>query len=277
MTISKRWMVGLLLAMSVLLTATGTSASSAAPPAYKAKFLIPAYFYPSGVKWQNMCSALRAHGYLATLIMNPNNGPGAGLDTNYTAALTFCHQRPNPQRIVGYVDTAYGTRSAALVKSDIDRYYGWYAVDGVFFDQMSNNSGTKPYYLDLYNYVRTKSAGAVIIGNPGVPASTGWQLSTPRVADLLVVFEGSAKNYVAWTPPAWITGVGSPSYAQFAHLVYGSGPTAYPLETSGLPPSVKRVCSVSTAKKAGYIDVTPDLLPNPWDTVPNLLGMMSFC
>jgi hypothetical protein len=280
MTISKRWMARLVLAMTVLLVATGTPVSSAAPPAYRSNFLIPAYFYPSGSKWQDMCASLRSYVIRAALIMNPDSGPGARRDNNYTTAITSCHIGPYSQQIIGYVDTAYGARSAAIVKADIDKYYAWYAVNGIFFDQMSNNSATKPYYLDLYNYVNSKAASALVVGNPGVPASTAWQLTAPPVVGLLVVFEGSAKDYVAWTPPAWITAIGSPSYARFAHLVYGSGPTSYPVERPGLTPSVKRICNVSTAKKGGYMDVTPDNLvpvPNPWDSLPNLAGMKSYC
>lgn len=277
MSISKRSMARLVIAMTVLLCVTGTTAS-AAPPAYRSNFLIPAYFYPSGTKWQDMCASLRLNIIRAVVIMNPSSGPGSARDNNYTTAITSCHTGTYSQRVIGYVDTAYAGRSARLVKADIDTYYRWYAVDGIFFDQMSNDSATKPYYLDLSNYVKSKAANHMVVGNPGAPASTAWQLTAPRAVDLLVVFEGSAKDYVAWTPPTWITAIGSPSYARFAHLVYGSGPTSYPVESPGLTPSVKRICSLSTAKKGGYMDVTPDkLVPNPWDSPPNLAGMKSYC
>ena len=31
---------------------------------------------------------------------------------------------------------------------------------------------------------------------------------------------------------------------------------------------MRQVCASSKAKNAGYMYVTPDVLPNPWDTLP---------
>ena len=33
-------------------------------------------------------------------------------------------------------------------------------------------------------------------------------------------------------------------------------------------PAMRQVCTSSKAKNAGYVYVTPDVLPNPWDTLP---------
>jgi len=55
------------------------------------------------------------------------------------------HQRPACGRgkVLGYVDTRNGTRAINLVKADIDNWYGWYSIDGIFFDQMAATTGLR--------------------------------------------------------------------------------------------------------------------------------------
>ena len=78
-------------------------------------------------------------------------------------------------------------------------------IDGIFLDEMSNNQATRIYYAWLYQYIRGKPGPHAVIGNPGAAAPSAWQLTTP-VADAIVVFEGSAAAYAAWSPPSWVRG-----------------------------------------------------------------------
>ena len=151
--------------------------------------------------------------------------------------------------------TSYGARSLTTVRAEIDAYYAFYpGIDGIFLDEMSNNQATRIYYAWLYQYIRGKPGPHAVIGNPGAAAPSAWQLTTP-VADAIVVFEGSAAAYAAWSPPSWVRGRVA---STISNLVY-----ATPNETT-----MRQVCASSKAKNAGYMYVTPDVLPNPWDTLP---------
>lgn len=206
---------------------------------------VPAYFYP-GSLWTQMENAAPTVGLA---IVNPNSGPGVVQDPNYVAQIG--HTRAAGIVVVGYVYTSYGTRSASAVQADVDAYYTWYGVDGIFFDEVSTNCADQPYYAGLNAYVKTMGGQALTILNPGtlIPecfASAG---------DILLNFEDTYANYLAWTPMGWETGY-PPS--RFWHLVHGTSP-AHMLDAIAL----------SKTRNAGWVYITPDGLPNPWDTLPS--------
>lgn len=185
-------------------------------------------------------------------VMNPASGPGAAVNSDWTAVSN--HARGSGHRVLGYVDTAYAARPLADVATDLDRYYAWYGVDGVFLDQFSNNAADKPYCQSVYALAKAKAATVLVVGNPGVTATTDWQLKNPgRSADLLVNFEGDAATYLTWTPPAWVNGYAA---SFFAHLVHGCA-------VADLPTVIAR----SRTTRAGYRYITDDVMPNPWDTL----------
>jgi hypothetical protein len=201
---------------------------------------VPAYFSPRGSLCKETADAIYNGLTTAVLVMNPNSGPGT--DENpitdadkaaYLEAMDYCQHRR--QSVIGYVNTRERDGSVIpfeTVRRDIDEYYKdykaawvwrlirwpdrwfrWFhrGIDGIFFDQMSNSAGTRDHYRSLYNHVKGKSSRALVVGNPGIPAANAWQLTTPIVADILVVFEGphakagpsdSATAYEDWLPPS---------------------------------------------------------------------------
>lgn len=219
--------------------------------------LVPAYFYPdwwnTPNNWTRMCDAMNRTRGASTAIMNPASGPGAAANSDYAQAIAGCHTRG--QHVIGYVHTSYGARALAIVRSEIDAYFAFYpGIDGIFLDEMSNDSATRAYYRSLYQYIRGKPGPHEVIGNPGAAAASAWQLTTP-VADTVVVFEGTAAAYVSWSPPSWVR---SRVASTISNLVYATSD-----ETT-----MRQACSSSKAKNAGYMYVTDDVLPNPWDTLP---------
>jgi hypothetical protein len=219
--------------------------------------LVPAYFYPdwwnTSNDWSRTCDAMNMTGGASTVVMNPVGGPGAAVNPDYAQALGHCHAVG--QHVVGYVHTSYGSRPLAGVRADIDAFYALYpSIDGIFVDEMSTDPATRSYYQSIYADIRGKPGVHQVVGNPGGTPSTSWQLTTP-VADILVVFEGTAAQYLDWTPPAWIHGAVA---SQMSHLVY-----ATPNEAT-----MRQVCARSKTLNAGNMYVTDDGLPNPWDTLP---------
>jgi hypothetical protein len=210
--------------------------------------LVPAYFYP-GESWTRMCSTLSA-GSIASA--NPSSGPGTDANPDYAGAISDCRTRG--VGVVGYVYTSYGARAMSAVKADVDAYFSRYSVSGIFFDEASNDSATQAYYASLYQYVHAKSAGPLtVVTNPGAAAETAWQLDG-GTSDVVTVFEGTPTQFAAWTPPAWIAGRSATSLAS---IVYAAGSAA-----------MQSTCTRAKSLNIGWTYVTPDVLPNPFDTLP---------
>jgi Spherulation-specific family 4 len=220
------------------------------------RLLIPAYFYPSGSQWQEMCDALDDRGIEAVIVMNPASGPGTVADSTYAAVLDYCLSKR--QQVIGYIDTDYRERNLALVKAEVEQFYALYpGIAGVFLDQVSNEPrrAVKTYYRKLYRHIKDTRPDALVVGNPGVPALTPWQVRGGGIADILCVFEMPAAEYADWSPPNWVA---SRDAATFAQLVYGTGDAN----------DTASVCAATVEKNAGWIYVTQGLMPNPWAAPP---------
>jgi hypothetical protein len=248
----------------IALTAVNARLAVAQAPVSNQHQLVPAYFFPAGTDstnpWHVMCRGMNVSGGPSTAIMNPSSGPGTAKNPPYTEAISYCHGKM--QHVIGYVHTSYGFRALGDVIKDIDTYYSLYPVDGIFVDEMDNcdicllptGMSEKTYYGRIYTHVKQKSSGrGDVVGNPGSAASTAWQIDSP-VADKLVVFEGTRASYADWSPPAWVM---SRSASKFSHLVHASSGAYRP-----------QVCDSSRSRNAGFVYVTDDVLPNPWDRLP---------
>jgi hypothetical protein len=233
---------------------------------YPQRLLIPAYFSATNGKWQTTCDALVQRRATATLVMNPDSGPGVGTDADYQRAMDYCHARG--QTVIGYVTTDHANRPVDDVTADIDRWYEFYpGLRGVFLDEMSNHEDddSRAYYSELHRLVKQRSPRHQVVGNPGIAAATPWQVTTP-VVDVLVVFEGpfrrqrrndAAMPYQEWRPPSWVV---SHRPGSFAHIVYESPDAA----------TTRAICVASWRdRNAGWIYVTPDGRPNPFDEIPD--------
>jgi hypothetical protein len=180
--------------------------------------MVPAYFAPSsGRDWNALDYAAARVPLIA--IMNPDSGPGAGRDpahAAYVQALANLHHAGG--RAIGYVHTSYGARPLASVQTDIDSWLSFYAMDGFFIDEMTDDDNTNhlAYYAALYRYIKAKDARYRVTGNPG--ANTRPEYLTAPAADSLVIFENDQTNYPSFRPSPWVTRYPAQS---FVHLVYG--------------------------------------------------------
>lgn len=222
--------------------------------------LVPGYFPPNwwagfpASQW-DLFAEYAQHGQDGAgsiAVMNPASGPGTAVNSDWTAVSNKA--RACGHRVLGYVDTNYATRPLGDVTADIDRYYAWYGVDGVFLDRFFNGSDSakRSYCQTVYAAARAKAAPVLVVGNPGAADATDWQLkAATKAADLLCVFEGTQATYATWSPPAWTA---SYPASAFAHLVYAC---------TDLPAAIAR----SRTLRAAYRYFTADDMPNPWDTL----------
>ncbi len=207
---------------------------------------VPAYFSP-GSYWTQMD---RAHPPLQIAVMNPGNGPGAKRDPRYAAAVHAAESAGIT--VLGYVYTRYAKRSLSAVEADVDAYYRWYHVHGIFFDQASTNCAHEPYYASLNAFVKAKGGLAKTVLNPGTRTSRCYT----RAADILLTFEGSYSRYVgSYSQPKWVSGY-PPS--RFWHVIYATPDRA----------ALARAIALSEQRHAGYVYATPLQLPNPYDALP---------
>lgn len=216
--------------------------------------LVPSYFDPtdSAADWTRMANA--ATRVSLTAIMNPNSGPGAGVDSGYIGAISSMHASGG--RVIGYVSTDYTNRTLANVEADVDRYLSWYPnLDGIFFDEMTDDANATHvnYYATLYSYVKSKGATLRVVTNPGISVAQNYFTTT--VTDTVCTFESNT-GYAGATPPAWTTNYPA---ARFYNLPYNVATSATMLTD----------LSLAQSRRVGNIYVTDDSGANPWDTLPS--------
>ena len=211
---------------------------------------VPAFFAP-GRLWSQVDSAVPT---LRLVVVNPASGPGPAYDESYGSVVRTAKKRGIT--VVGYVDTNYGARGLSAVKSEVDKYYSWYHVNGIFFDRASTDCALAvapmSYYATLNAYVKAKSGAARTILNPGRQTNECFLAD----ADILLTFEGSDAEYInGYSAPAWVAKY---SASHFWHVIYAAvGASA-----------MARAVRLSKQRGAGFVYVTPDGLPSPYDTLP---------
>jgi hypothetical protein len=207
--------------------------------------MIALYTYP-GSTWDAVAQAKLAHPSVPVVaIINPNNGPGSSRDANYVSGIQELHNAGVV--VLGYDATGYASNSASSVKSLMNTWKSLYTIDGIFFDEMANWSGPESYYSDLTSYA--KSLGyTMTVGNPGtdtIPSYVG-------TVDNLMIYENPGLPPIS-ALQGWHT-----SYAKsnFSMIAFGVS-------------SLSQSFITSASSNVGYLYITTDVLPNPYDSVPS--------
>jgi hypothetical protein len=204
------------------------------------------------------------------VIFNPASGPGSSRDPNYltdsgTGPLTDLRSAGGIMH--GYVATSFGSRPLVDVQSDIDAYLtGIYAgfIDGIFFDEMSNDLANVAYYQQLQSYVKGISPVLATFGNPGTTFVTNPLGQATYSADdyinsldTIVVFENSASEYANnYTSFSYLDNLDP---RRLAHIVHTQ---------SAWNPSL---LGTAAARGAGYVYFTDDVfsqIESPYDKFP---------
>jgi hypothetical protein len=244
--------------------AVAVAPSAASAQATVQHIAAPAYFAPSSAYWAQLAQGAPAVG---VAIANPDNGPGTTLDQGYANAIRTAANAG--VRVIGYVDTGYfgttgrTTRAGQTTttawtsqsEADVDSWYamyGGYGLAGIFFDDGLPDCAHASLYQAVNTYTKQHHAGAYTVDNPGTAAEQCYATA----ADTIVMFEGTYATYTGWTPPAWELNSATPD--KFWHLVYATASQA----------DMTNAMTLSRQRNAGYVYVTPDTLPNPWDTLP---------
>lgn len=223
-----------------------TGGASTAQPQPASATIVPRYSYPTESPWSAIVSAKLAHPSVTVIaIANVDNGPGTAVDSTFTSGIQALTTAGIV--VIGYVYTSYGARATATVKADIEAWRKFYpAISGIFFDEESNTDGTDAYYRNLGAYVKSNGM-TLTVGNPGTDTSSAYI----NALDVTFIYESA----------------GLPSATMLDRWR-----SNYPLKQVGVIPYAANIdlAWVQQARSAvGYLYVTNDDLPNPWDTLPS--------
>jgi hypothetical protein len=234
-----------LLSLSPLLIAGGAADIELLVPLYS----YPSWYEPTNYVWASVAAA--AGQVPVTAVINPNNGPDGGPpNADYRVGLNDL--RSADVTILGYVYTSYGARALTAVQADIDLYDQHFNIDGIFVDEASTSTNQLAYYQALYSYIEASPNLRTVISNPGTHQIEPF-ISTPT-ADTTVIFEGS-DGWLGYAPDDYMTNFPASS---FAALVYAEPDAA--VMHANIMKAVQR--------GIGFVYITDDTLPNPWDTLP---------
>ncbi|MCO5577171.1 hypothetical protein L7F22_030995 [Adiantum nelumboides] len=227
--------------------------------------MVPAYFDPSAnpSAWAALNSAARALPNRVVAIANVYNGPSTARQSSYTAVISSLQSAGG--RVVGYVLTGYASRSLDAVKADVDRWFAFYpTLNGIFVDEVANTDGKQAYYLAIYTYVKSKSPSSLVVNNPGTSTLPTYLFyNGSRIADVICIFESAGSNALQWSQASWTAAY---PRSNFYALAYNTANVNVNNFDYG------DIIDRAYQQNVGWVYVTDDNLPNPWDTVATYLS-----
>lgn len=269
--------------------------------------MVPAYFYPTtsgGVCTDSKFVELASYGSCVIAIVNPNNGPGSTLNTDYDICLNYISSHRN--RVFGYIYSGYGSRALDDIQADIDTWnnlYGNY-LSGIFVDETVTfwqlDETNENLYDNIFAYIKTKNVNWEIIINPGSVSPVEFFDGVNIDVDYAVMFENT---YEAYDPA---TALSNPTASCLDYLRDTSQGTFGPGPWCPLVPNfdgadfvvngvrdgvysptrfVTLIYDATTYSSSAWTDsinagldvffMTDDTLTNPWDSLPSYFSEMA--
>ena len=266
------------MAACVLMLLSGLGLETVCSGDELSQLIIPAYGNPCCGSGQDLWAAMTdiARPGILDVILNPNSGPGNGnIGFNYInregSEGPLIDLFAAGATLYGYVHTRWGSRDLSFVLSEIDRYLtpDFYRTDqalvgGIFLDEVSNDLANLNYYQAIKTHLISKNEQLRITGNPGTSAlfdsSNGAAGFHPNdfveSFDKLVTYESFGHLYhQTFTTPAWVTRYPA---ERFAHIVHSADRS-----------TMMQITQLADERNIGAVYITDDLLPNPYDRLPN--------
>ena len=212
---------------------------------------VPAYFAPSPL-WDVMLGTANTGDARVDLaILNPASGPGPVSDPSYVRVVALA--KAKGVRVLGYVATGYGVRASVL--DDIAAYGRLYGITDIFLDEAATDCASLATYAPWIAAARAN--GGFVAVNPGIVPASCWA----DAADVIVSFEGPFDSYLRYLSPPWLRAL-PPSHVW--NIVY-----AVPAGSEGF------VRDLAGRHGTGLLYTTDDVLPNPYDSLPAALSVVT--
>lgn len=225
--------------------------------------ILAAYSYPfvDSDYWKSVISEGREK--IPYVVINPNNGPGNKVDLNYVRQLE--ENVKAGIKNIAYIRTNYQKSSLKSVLADVDKYYRLYgknSLSGFFFDEVGVEEKNQPAYMKtIYEYVKNKSKDNLVIANPGRQITD----NLAPYADIFVTSEISADEYInRFTEPESEFENDGCNSSHIWHIVYGAKPEQY-----------EQIIKLSRKRNVGWLMITDDVQPNPYDDLPTNFRRMA--
>ncbi|MDO5619256.1 spherulation-specific family 4 protein [Kocuria sp.] len=162
-----------------------------------------ASYYQSDPSLDHWATTLADESSVGFVIINPNSGPGDDVSEDWQQQVRLA--KGAGATVLGYVSTDYanagiardGSRDPNTILREIRQYVGWYGIDGIFLDEVSNGWSEAQvddhiWYQKLVSTVRDNFPELVVVGNPGV----NTRVEYAEIFDVLVTFENTAEAYL---------------------------------------------------------------------------------
>ncbi|MFE9439334.1 spherulation-specific family 4 protein [Streptomyces sp. NPDC006602] len=146
------------------------------------------------------------------VVLNISDGPGSRPDTHCLEAAG--RLRNAGIRVLGHLDTTYGSRALGELVSEAHRYVDWYKVDGFLLDRCPTERADLPEIRRTVTTLRALCDDAHIVLGHGIHPYPGYAEN----ADQLVTFSGPWSDY-RWSQVAEWTADHPPE--RFCHFVHG--------------------------------------------------------
>ena len=212
---------------------------------------VPAYFAPSPL-WDVMLGTANTGDSRVDLaILNPASGPGPVSDPAYVRVVALA--KAKGVRVLGYVATGYGSRSSVL--DDVAAYRRLYGITDIFLDEAATDCASLATYAPWIAAVRTN--GGFVAVNPGIVPASCWA----DAADVIVSFEGPFDSYLRYLSPPWLQAL---PRSHVWNIVY-----AVPAGSEGF------VRDLAGRHGTGLLYATDDVPPNPYDSLPAALSVVT--
>lgn len=232
-------------------------------PEKQQSVILAAYSYPfvDSDYWK---AVIREGGEkIPYVVINPNNGPGNKVDLNYVRQLE--ENVKAGIKNIAYIRTNYQKRSLKSVLADVDKYYRLYGknnLSGFFFDEVGVEEKNQPAYMKtIYEYVKNKSNDNLVIANPGRQITD----NLAPYADIFVTSEISADEYInRFTESESEFENDGCNSSHIWHIVYGAKPEQY-----------EQIIKLSRKRNVGWLMITDDVQPNPYDDLPTNFRRMA--
>lgn len=209
---------------------------------------------------------------MPVLVANVVNGPDTAVDKDWKNVID--RAAASGKKVLGYVRTGYLGQSdhkfktrlgdidlaswTAQIEQDVDMWYELYGsnMGGIFFDEGWPECGSDKIYANLYklinDYTKRTHPGAFTVLNPGSPMASCYE----DTMDTLLTFESSYEAYTSslFVPNDWP----AKDSRKIWHIIYNVPES-----------SVEEVAKLARKRGAGFIEITNDVMENPYDNLPN--------
>lgn len=223
---------------------------------------VPLFIYPGTAgltQWQKVADIKKKYPALEVVACaNPSNGIFTTADPGFVKGIDLL--AAVGVIVIGYVYTKYGNqaeRTEQSIKDNIvnwKKVYGITKVTGIFFDEMHPN--LPAYYKRLTDFAKAEGF-KVVWGNPGSA------IEEPAVGcvDTILIYENK----------------GVPTVEELDVRTFAA--KKYPISNFGMiphtVPTLDKAWLAEARKRCKYVYVTPDVMMNPWDTLPPWLDELA--